>query len=387
MSGIVIVGAGHCGLRAALAARDAGFERDITLVDSDEQALPYERPSLSKWPHGELRTVPIAPGTLIKSARLTFLKDQAIRVHRDRRQLDLASGSTLPYTRLLLATGARARILESCPNAFTLRNRADATAIRARALRSRDAVIVGAGFLGLELAASLRALDVNVHVIEQAPRILGRGTTTAVAKIVQGLHEKRGVRFSLGHAGDVPTAGLIVAATGSLPNTELATKAGLTVENGIVTDEHLRTSDPHVFAAGDCCAAPVLGKGRPPMRLEAWNPAGQQGGIAGENMVSSTLRTCGLTPFVWSDQYQHVLQSVGLPIPNPVIVERSYALDHRVSFLLDNVGRLTFVVGVARGAKIAKDIRFAKKLIEAGAAPEPTALANPDVDLRGLRTR
>ncbi len=386
MTDIVIVGAGHCGLRAALAARATGFEGDITLVDSDEQALPYERPSLSKWPHGELRTVPIAPGMLIESARLTFLKDQAIRIHRDKRQLDLAGGSTLPYKKLLLATGARARLLASRPDALTLRSRADAVAVRARALRSRYAVIVGAGFLGLELAASLRALDVDVHVIEQARRILGRGTTTAVARIVQGLHEKRGVRFSLHHSGDIPEADLIVAGVGSLPNTELASEAGLTVENGIVTDEHLRTSDPHVFAAGDCCTAPVLGQGHPRARLEAWNPAGQQGRIAGENMVSETLRTCRLTPHVWSEQYQHVLQSAGLPVPNPVIVERSYASDHRVSFLLDRVGRLTFAVGVARGAKIAKDIRFAKKLIEAGSAPEPAALADPGVALTELRT-
>lgn len=389
MSGIAIVGAGHTGLRAALAARAAGFSGEITLIDPDPEFPSYERPPLSKWNDGTVAVVPIVTPEQFEAARLTHLTDRVIRIDAEAHHVHLETAGTLLYDKLLLATGARARPLEikGVGPIATLRSKADADAICAKAATAHSAMIIGAGFIGLELAASLMAMDVTVRVIETAPRILGRGVSPAVADIVKTLHESNGVSFDLNAAAtadDIRSVDLVVAGIGSLPNTALAESTGLVVQNGILVDAYLRSSNRDIFAAGDCCACPIFGPDSPPVRLEAWTAAGQQGDLAGRNMVSDTPIPCHFVPWVWSNQYGHVLQITGLPDPSQRLVERNYGPDHHITFGLGRDGALAFAAGIAPGAKIAKDIRFAMKLIEAGTATTQEDLANPTIALKSL---
>ncbi|MDP5218916.1 FAD-dependent oxidoreductase [Ruegeria sp. 2205SS24-7] len=362
MSGIVIVGAGHAGLRAATSARRSGFEGPITLIDRDAVWPPHERPPLSKWREDGVEARHIIPAEHVDAAELTFQRDQVEAIDPGARSLTLSDGAILGFDKLLLATGAGARAFR---DAMTLRTKADADAIRERAADAESAIIVGAGFIGLELASSLRTMGVAVRVVEKADRILARGATPAVAAIVQNRHVAAGVAFSLNHSvtpEELVQADLVIAGVGSAPVVELAEQAGLSVDNGILVDRHLCTSHPDIFAAGDCCAVPVLGE--QPTRLEAWTAAGQQGDIAGHNMTcSDDLRSCELTPWLWLNQYDYVLQSAGLQKPDHQIIDRAYGPDHHISFGLSD-GKLSFAVGVARGVKIAKDMRFAMKLIE-----------------------
>ena len=389
MTGLIVIGSGHAGLRAALAARAHGFVGAITMIDRDQAFPPYERPPLSKWKDDEVATVPILPEDRIEQANMTVLHQTVARIDPTAHSLTLGDCTELSYDKLLIATGARARTfaLDGVGSIPTLRSKADADAIFTRAQTARSAAIIGGGFIGLELAASFRRLGLPVRVLEAAPRILGRGVPQRIAEIVQKIHENNGVSFQTGVSvtpGDIASIDLVVAGIGAEPNVELAQSAGLDIDNGIRVDAHLRTSSPDILAAGDCCAAPIFGEGHPLVRLEAWTTAGQQGDIAGQNMVASEPVHCRLTPFVWSDQYDHVLQVAGHLSPSQVLVERAYAPDHHISFGLEPDGQLGLAAGIARGARIAKDIRFAMKLMEARIKPPAEALEDPSVNLRAL---
>ncbi len=389
MTGLTVIGSGHAGLRAALAARAHGFVGAITMIDRDHAFPPYERPPLSKWKDDEVATVPILPKDRIEQANLTVLHQTIARIDPAAHSLTLGDGTELSYDKLLIATGARARpfALDGVGLIATLRSKADADAIFARARSAKSAAIVGGGFIGLELAASFRRLGLPVRVLEAAPRILGRGVPSRIAEIVQILHENNGVSFQTGVSvtpGDLASVDLVVAGIGAEPNVELAQAAGLDIDNGIRVDAHFRTSSPGIFAAGDCCAAPIFGEDHPLVRLEAWTTAGQQGDIAGQNMVASEPLHCRLTPFVWSDQYDHVLQVAGHPNPSQVMVERAYAPDHHISFGLEPDGQLGLAAGIAPGTRIARDIRFAIKLMEVRIKPPAEALEDPSINLRNL---
>ena len=389
MTGLIVIGSGHAGLRAALAARAHGFVGAITMIDRDHAYPPYERPPLSKWKDDEVATVPILPEDRIEQADLTVFHQTVARIDPTARSLTLADSTELSYDKLLIATGARARpfALDGVGPIATLRSKADADAIFTRARSAKSAAIVGGGFIGLELAASFRRLSLPVRVLEAAPRILGRGVPPQIAGIVQILHENNGVSFQTGVSvtpGDLASVDLVVAGIGAEPNVELAQAAGLDIDNGIRVDAHFRTSSPGIFAAGDCCAAPIFGEDHPLVRLEAWTTAGQQGDIAGQNMVASEPLHCRLTPFVWSDQYDHVFQVAGHPNPSQVMVERAYAPDHHISFGLEPDGQLGLAAGIAPGTRIARDIRFAMKLMEVRIKPPAEALEDPSINLRNL---
>lgn len=184
--------------------------------------------------------------------------------------------------------------------------------------------------------------------------------------------------------GDLASVDLVVAGIGAAPYVELARAAGLEIGNGIRVDAYLRTLNPDIFAAGDCCAAPIFGEDHPLIRLEARTSAGQQGNIAKQNMVAPEPVHCRLTPFVWSDQYDHVLQVAGHSNPSQVLVERAYAPDHHITFGLEPGGQLGLAAGIAPGTRIAKDIRFAMKLMEARIKPPAEALEDPSIDLKNL---
>ncbi|WDZ80005.1 FAD-dependent oxidoreductase (plasmid) [Ensifer adhaerens] len=394
MNGIVIIGAGEAGTRAAFALREAGFSGNVALVGT-EPHLPYERPPLSKPLDGAVQMKPICGAEALQAAGIDYRQGvSALSLDPDARAVALSNGQTLAYDRLLLATGARPRRLP-CPGAeraLDFRTYADAAAIFSRAENVKSVAIIGGGLIGMELAAVLRGKGITVSVIEMAPKPLGRAVPPRFAAKLHTRHEEEGVVFYLGQGigeitddavlladGSAVPAAIVVSAIGVVPDTALAEAAGLAVGNGILTDSFLRTGDPNIFAAGDCAAVAQPGGGH--MRFESWRNARNQAEVAARNMAGGR-EIFGAIPWFWTDQYDLGLQVAGLPQPDHQIVIRP--LDGgELEFYLDG-GRLVAAAGLGLGNSIAKDIKLAEMLIAAGISPEPQALADPGVNLKAL---
>lgn len=394
MDGIVIIGAGESGTRAAFALRETGFSGSVTLVGT-EPHLPYERPPLSKPLNGAVQMKPICGGDALKSAGINYLQGvSALRLDADARSVTLSDERILTYDKLLLATGARPRRL-TCPgaeHALDFRTYSDAAAIFSRAEAGKSVAIIGGGLIGMELAAVLRGKGVAVSVIEAAPKPLGRAVPPRFAAKLHARHSDEGVEFHLGQGvaaitddavfladdREVP-ADIVVAAVGVLPDIALAETAGLATGNGILTDACLRTSDPNIFAAGDCAAVCQPGGGH--VRFESWRNARNQAVTTARNMAGGKDAFTAI-PWFWSDQYDLGLQVAGLPHHEHQSVTRK--LDSgELEFYLDG-GRLVAVAGLGVGNGLAKDIKLAEMLIAAGISPDPVALADPGVNLKVL---
>ncbi|ASP74204.1 FAD-dependent oxidoreductase (plasmid) [Sinorhizobium meliloti] len=405
MSRIVIVGAGECGARAAFALREKGFDGGITLIGA-EPDLPYERPPLSK--EGLAAAAPpkyLADAMRYQEARITVLTNAPVaRIDRDEKAVELADGRSVAYDRLLLATGARPRVFPGAPENSErirmLRTHADALAIRAALAPGRKLAVIGGGFIGLELAATARKLGAEVGVIEGLPRILSRGVPKEIAAIVDERHRREGVKIlcgariaTIGHQGDGANilladggsiaADLLVVGIGATPNTELAEAAGLAVEDGIAVDETLRTSDPDIFAAGDCCSFPLSHYHGRRVRLEAWRNAQEQGTLVAANLMGAAKLVASV-PWFWSDQYELTLQIAGLADDAAVTVRRDLSDDAFILFHLDGEGRLIAASAIGPGNAVARDIRLAEMLIATGSRPDPAALASPETKLKKL---
>jgi len=406
MADFVIIGAGQCGARAAMALREQGFDGRITLV-GEEPHLPYERPPLSKQHmlDSEGASPPfIAEATVFAERGITVITDDAAaQIDQKAQTVRLASGRTLAYDRLLLATGAAPRRLpaaEGLEHVFYLRTHDDAARLSARLSAGSHLAIIGAGFIGLELAASARNRGLEVTVIEALPRILMRAVPEAIAGKVQALHEGNGISILRGSGierltgggngvsltladGRVLNADMLVVGIGAQPRTELAAQAGLVIENGIAVDQTLQTSDPAIFAAGDCCSFPYDGRR---IRLEAWRNAQDQGAHAAASMLGDT-KPYEAVPWFWSDQFDWTLQIAGLADGSATVVRRDLGEDAFILFHLAENGRLISASGWGPGNRIAKDIRLAEMLIARHAAPDVTELASPTVNLKSLLPR
>jgi len=404
--GMVIVGAGECGARAAFALREAGYDGPVTLI-GDEPHLPYERPPLSK--EGMAGGRQVQPKTIADEARLTengIVHRRGIRVtaiDRERKRLATGDGD-LPYDKLLLATGATPRRLARdgahIPHVAYLRTLADAAHIRARQTPGARLIVIGGGFIGLELAASAIALGAAVTVVEVLPRILSRGVPEEIAAIVAARHEAAGVKIATGVAiaqidtgidsarltladGRALDADLLVAGIGAIPVTTLAEAAGLEIANGIAVDTNLVTADPNIFAAGDCCSFPLPIYGDRRVRLESWRNAQDQGTIAAKNMLRLTEPHTAV-PWFWSDQHDLTLQIAGLADEGKTTVRRDLGEGAFILFHLAADGRLVAASGIGQGNAVAKDIRVAEMLIGRSARPDPHQLARADVKLKAL---
>ncbi|MCG5481998.1 NAD(P)/FAD-dependent oxidoreductase [Sinorhizobium alkalisoli] len=401
---IVIVGAGECGARAAFALREKGFDGQVTLVGAEPHP-PYERPPLSK--DGLAGAAPpkyVADAGRYAEAGISVLTNAPVAsIDRERKAVVLAAGGAIRYGRLLLATGARPRAFPGVPDNARcirmLRTHADAAAIRSALLPERRLVIIGGGFIGLELAATARKLGTEVVLLEGLPRVLSRGVPEEIAEIIAERHGREGVeilcsaRISAieededGAAvlladGRRVAADLVVVGIGAVPNVELAEAAGLAIANGIAVDETLRTSDPDIFAAGDCCSFPLAPYGGRRVRLEAWRNAQEQGTLAAANLLGAAEPITAV-PWFWSDQYELTLQIAGLADGAETTVRRDLG-DARILFHLDGDGRLIAASGIGPGNAVARDIRLAEMLIAAGARPDPAALASPETKLKKL---
>ncbi len=330
----VVVGASHAGCHLAEAARLNGWEGKIIVV-GDEAYLPYHRPPLSKDFLAGKKTVQqilIKPEKLYEKHNIEFqLNTRVTRIDRDNKTLQLEGGDSISYDKLGLALGARPRVVpipgSDKKGTFYLRTIDDIEGIRSFVGEGKKAVIVGGGYIGLETAAALRKLGVEVSVIEMAPRILQRVTTESISEFYTRVHTEEGVTILtdagvsevlgdenvsgvLLNSGEELDADLVIIGAGILPNIELAEEAGLKVEAGIVVDEFARTSDPDIVAAGDCVWHYNAYYDRW-IRLESVQNAHDQAKIAGA-AVCGVQKTYKQLPWFWSDQYDMKLQIAGL---------------------------------------------------------------------------
>ncbi|WP_026869571.1 NAD(P)/FAD-dependent oxidoreductase [Inquilinus limosus] len=402
MTGMVIIGAGEAGARAATALRQEGWDGPVTLVGSEIHP-PYERPPLSKA--ALLAAEEPAATTVLDRDRAAalgielVLGTEAVAIDRPARIVTLADGRALPYSRLLLATGARPRRLAvpGHEQALYLRRFDDALALRPLLRPGVRLAVIGGGFIGLELAAAAVARGCGVTVIEAQPRILMRGVPAEIAAVIADRHRAAGVDLRTGIGvgridpdgavlladGSRIAADAVIAGIGAVPETALAEAAGLAVDNGIAVDATLATADPDIFAAGDCaaCAHPLYAGRR--IRLEAWRNAQDQGSLAARNMLGRG-EAIGAVPWFWSDQYELTLQIAGLADEGRTTVARDLGDGAMLLFHLAEDGRLVAASGIGPLGKVAREIRLAEMLIAQRAAPAPAALASPAVKLKSL---
>lgn len=406
-AGMVIIGAGHCGGRAALALRNLGWTGAITVI-GDEPLAPYERPPLSKSVlSGEtgMDAMQLAAVDAWHEAGVTLrLGCRVNAIDRAARSITLDDGGTIAYRSLLLATGGAARTLSipgaQHPRVLSLRTHADALALRDHLRPGARVVLVGGGFIGLEVAASAREAGCDVELVEGAPRLLGRAVPESVASLVQALHQARGTRIRCGAQpveivqrddgrlallladGSTLVADVIVAGIGMAPRLELARACGLDVEQGIVVDSHLETSDAAIFAAGDVCQFPSSLSGLA-MRQETWHNAETQACVAAANMLGAAS-VYGESPWFWSDQYDHTLQVSGEPSLSASCVSRVPGEGALLLFFLDRDGVLLGASGFGPASVVTRDLKIMRKLVEGRVRLDPAVLADAAQPLKKL---
>ncbi|MCB1497334.1 MAG: FAD-dependent oxidoreductase [Bauldia sp.] len=403
---MVIVGAGHAGGRAAQALRESGWTGPLTVIGSESHP-PHERPPLSKEMLAGTKTAEdcaLLDRDFYREHDIDLRLDAtAIAIDRGRREVRLGDESVIPYKRLLLATGAEPRRLP-VPGAtrdgvHTVRTIADSLALKGRLVGGAHLVIIGGGFIGLEVASNAVALGCKVTVIETGKRLLMRAVPPEISERMRARHAVAGVDIRLGRQvtgilGDSQVTAVrlddgseiacdaVLVSIGAVPRVALAEAAGLAVDNGILVDATLRTSDPDIFAAGDVCAFDHRLFGDR-IRLESWKNAEEQGPIAAHNMLGAG-EECDAAPWMWSDQYDMTIQIAGLPDRAVRAVERPLGDKAVVVFHLAADGRLVGASGYGTSGEIGRAIRLGQMMIERGLCPDPAALADPLVNLKAL---
>jgi 3-phenylpropionate/trans-cinnamate dioxygenase ferredoxin reductase subunit len=398
----VIIGTGQGGFQTAASLRDEGFGGAITLL-GDEPDLPYQRPPLSKaYLSGKagLDLVRLRPERFYTEHRLRLQTGTRVTaIDRAGREVVLESGERLGYNHLILATGAHNRPLPvpggALEGVVQLRSLQDAEVIRHRLERTRRAVVVGGGFIGLELAAVAAEQGLEVTVVEAMPRLMSRAVSPTVSSFVQATHEGRGIRFRLETAvtaiigdgervagvetadGQQLAADLVVVGIGVLPNTALAAEAGLDIANGIAVDEHLLTRDRAISAIGDCASFPCRHADNARVRLESVQNAVDQARCVAARIAGRPAPYAAL-PWFWSDQGSLKLQIAGVSSPHDRAVLRPDPAKRGMSVFCYRGDRLIGVESVNRPVEHI----HARKLLASGVEVTPEQACDPGFDLK-----
>lgn len=394
----MIIGAGHAAGQACASLRQQGWQGRIVLI-GDEPYLPYQRPPLSKkFLEGafEESRLFVKPEAFYEQQKIEcHLGARAVRIDCEKRQVEMGAGALIDFDRLIIATGAAPRKIEipgtDANGVCELRTIRDSQKLRARLTAQSKVVIIGAGYIGLEVAATARALGATVTAIEAADRVLSRVTGPEMSRFFQDLHHARGVDIRLGEtvaafeaedgvltgcrlsSGDILPATIAVIGVGVTPNVALAEEAGLSVDNGVVVDEYARTSDPHIFAIGDCSNHPSALLGRR-LRLESVPNALEQAKTAAASICGKD-KPYNQAPWFWSDQYDVKLQTAGLCQGYDQLLLRGDQSAHKFSASYLKDGVLIAIDAVNSPA----DFLPAKKLIANRARIDHEKFGNPEI--------
>ncbi|QES44698.1 pyridine nucleotide-disulfide oxidoreductase [Streptomyces venezuelae] len=397
---VVVVGAGQGGYQTAASLREHGYEGSITLI-SAEDALPYERPPLSKaYLKGEADEAMLwlRPATYYVRQSIDLVSGTVTEIDPAARSVRLADGSAYGYGHLVLATGATPRTLDvpgkELRGVHTLRTAQDAVALQASLAGARRAVVVGAGFIGLEFAAVAREAGVEVTVVEALDRPLARVVSAPTAEHFTWLHRSNGTELLFGRGlkalhgdgrsnvtaveladGSRLPADLVLIGVGVTPRTELATAAGLEVDGGIIVDAQLRTTDPHISAIGDCAAFPQVRSGNRRRLESVQNAVGHAQAVAGR--LAGSPRAYDELPWFWSDQFATTVQIAGFNEGHETEVVLGSDPD-AFSVLLFRGDDLQAVESVNRPA----DHLAARRLLTQGTDLTPAEAAAPGFSLR-----
>ncbi len=399
MAGMVIIGCGQAGGQAAASLRQEKYEGPITMI-GQEPYIPYQRPPLSKQylsGEQEKEKLSLRQESFYSEKEINLmLETSVLSLDPHKKELQLENDETVTYDKLLIATGGRPRKLEvdghTLKGIHYLRNIDDVDAIKTQMSISQNLVIVGGGYIGLEVASVAIKKGLTVSVLEMESRILERVTTEEMSAFYHQLHTDEGVNIltstqakafkgseTVGSVvcGDheIP-ADLVIVGIGILPNTEMAEAAGLETNNGLVVDEHCRTSNEHIFAAGDCTnhPNPILNRR---LRLESVPNAMEQGRVAASNMLGGSKSYASM-PWFWSDQYEHKLQMVGFSKDSDQSVVRGdmESKSFTVFYLKDDS------IIAADSVNNPKEFMASKQLVGKKASIE--ALADTSIELKTL---
>jgi 3-phenylpropionate/trans-cinnamate dioxygenase ferredoxin reductase subunit len=397
---VVIVGAGHAGFQVAVSLRQAKYAGRIVLLN-DEKHLPYQRPPLSKAylkGEGAPDSLMFRPQKFFDDQAIELIYDSARSIDRKAKTLHLASGATLDYDHLVIATGARNRLLD-VPNAtladvLYLRTMDESELVRQRMPQRKHVVVVGAGFIGLEFAATARSKGLEVDVVELAPRVMARAVTPEISAYFHDRHTAAGIRIHYGvsataiEASDGKVSGvalsdgrrlpadLIVVGVGVIPNVELAAQADLPVASGIIVNEQLLTADPNISAIGDCAlfASDRFGE---LMRLESVQNATDQARCVAARLTGDAKTYDGY-PWFWSDQGDDKLQIAGLTAGFDQVVVRGSVAERSFSAFCYKAGQLIGIESVNR----ASDHVLGRKFLPTGCTITPEQAADTTLDLK-----
>ena len=404
MGPCVIVGAGVAGAEAAVALRRNGFTDRIILV-GEECHRPYQRPPLSKaYLSGAvaLESLSAKPDSAYQSASVELMTGTRVeQIDRASRQVLLSDGTSLPYGALVLAQGGRARPLGafvrgipgSIRNLHTIRTIDDVDRLKPQLSPGKRMVIIGGGYIGLEIAAVAVKLGLSVCVLERLSRVLARVTAPEVSAFYERVHREAGVELRTGveitglrisgdaidaictGGGDEIEADIVIAGIGMIPNVELGRDAGLVVSDGIVVGHDARTSEPDIYAIGDCSCRPCAGHADP-MRLESVPNALEQARVAAAAICGRPAAAQGI-PWFWSDQYDLKLQIVGISKGYEGVVIRGSMDERRFSVLYLRDDRVI----AADAINSPQDFAAARALISGRAAITPSRLADRSIPL------
>ena len=403
---IIIAGAGHAGGRCALQLREKGFSGEITMI-GNESSYPYERPPLSKgvlqdpekfqncllaedekWRELDIRSV------LSTSVERINLQDNCVTIHE---------GAEFSYDKLVLATGGVCRRLscsgEDLKHIFQLRTAQDSFDIAQHLSDGAQLVIIGGGFIGLEVAASARALGCQVTIVENQNRLLGRVFAEPISSRIQSIHEAQGVKFVFNdsvarfsgvekvegvvlESGTSIDADLVVVGVGIVPNTNLAEHAGLAIDNGVVANQYCQTSVENIYAIGDCANA-LNTRLQQNIRLESWQNAEHQASIVANHILGIGIPWDSL-PWFWSDQYHYNIQMAGLPSNKGDIIQRGDLSDGAVIYFEVEGDRLISAVAIGEGTKAARDLRVSQMIMQQGKSISADMLLDTSIKLKSL---